>query len=193
MTAARSLALHEGQTDPNPRTSCRLIVLRGPSAAGKSTVARELARTCPDKVAILEEDYFRRVILQRKDEDRVACGRMLRASALAALASGYHVVLEGILAAGHYGSTITDLATRSPRESFLYYFDVSLEETLHRHQSKPIASEVPPASLRDWYGAASPLGHPGEMIIPETFTLTQAVRFIQQTSGVVKALPRVAT
>jgi hypothetical protein len=58
---------------------------------------------------------------------------------------------------------------------------------------KPIASEVPPASLRDWLGAASPLGHPGEIIIPETFTLTQAVRFIQETSGMVYASPGIAT
>jgi hypothetical protein len=57
---------------------------------------------------------------------------------------------------------------------------------------KPIASEVPPASLGDWLGAASPPGHPGE-IIPETFTLTQAVRFIQETSGMVYASPGIAT
>jgi predicted kinase len=164
-------------------TGCRLVVLRGPSAAGKSTVAAELARTISGKVAVLEEDYFRRVILQRKDEDRVACKRMLHACALAALASGFHVVLEGILNSRYYGAAIADLAARNPGPTFLYYFDIRMAETLRRHQSKPIASEVASSSLRDWYGAASPLGHPGEMIISENLTVEQAARFIGRTSG----------
>jgi predicted kinase len=158
-------------------------VLRGPSAAGKSTVAAELARQCPDKTAILEEDYFRRVILQRRDDDRAACRRMLRDCSQAALDAGFHVVLEGILATRHYGPVIADLLGRKPGVSFLFYFDVSLAETLNRHQSKSIADVVPESSLRDWYGAASPLCHPAEMIIPETCTVQQAVRLIQATTG----------
>jgi predicted kinase len=177
----------DGDSDPSTRDARCLLVLRGPSAAGKSTVASELASACVGKMAILEEDYFRRVVLQRKDEDRVACRRMLHASALAALESGFHVVLDGILNAGHYREMIADLADRTPGGTFLYYFDVSLEETLRRHQTKPIAGHVPPSSLRDWYGAASPLGHPAEMIIPETFTPKQAMLFIQQTSGLASA------
>jgi len=183
----------DGASDADRRAGCRLIVLRGPSAAGKSTVAAELARACASKVAILEEDYFRRVILQRKDEDRTACTRMLHASALAALDSGFHVVLEGILNARYYRWVIGDLAARNPGRSFLYYFDITLEETLRRHQGKPIAGEVAPSSVRDWYSAASPVGHPGEMIIPESFTAQHTVRFIQQTSGLASASPAVTT
>lgn len=167
----------------------RLLVLRGPSAAGKSTVAAEVAQACPEKVAILEEDCVRRVVLRRQDEDRVACRRMLRASAMAALESGFHVVLEGILTARHYREMIGDLAAENPGRTYVFYFDVSLQETVRRHQTKPIAGDVAPSLLRDWYSAASPLGLPIETVIPETFTVEQAVRFIQQTSGLARAFP----
>jgi predicted kinase len=185
MTAAQSLGPSRAQADLG--AECRLIVLRGPSAAGKSTVACELARS--RKVAILQEDYFRRVILQRRDEARSACRRMLHASALAGLESGFHVVLEGILNSVHYASIIEDLVARWPERSFLYYFDVSLGETLRRHESKPIAGNVPPSCLREWYAAATPLGLPGEMVIPETFTLGQTVDFIERTSGLASHSP----
>jgi predicted kinase len=163
-------------------TACRLVVLRGLSAAGKSTVASELARTCADKVAVLEEDYFRRVVLRRQDKDRVACRRVQCACAVAALDSGFHVILDGILNARYYRAVIAELLARSPDTSSLYYFDVSLEETLRRHASKPIASDVPVSSLRDWYAAASPLGHVAETLIPEVFSVEQAVQLVQQTS-----------
>jgi hypothetical protein len=78
---------------------------------------------------------------------------------------------------------IADLAARNPGPTFLYYFDIRMAETLRRHQSKPIANDVASSSLRDWYGAASPLGHPGEMIISENLTVEQAARFIGRTSG----------
>lgn len=168
-------------------TECRLIVLRGPSAAGKSTVACELARG--RKVAVLQEDYFRRVILQLRDDDRSACRRMLHAGVLAGLESGFGVILEGILNSVYYAPMIEDLMSRWPERSFLYYFDVGLGETLRRHESKPIAGNVSPSSLRDWYAAATPLDLPGEMVIPETFTLGQTVRFIERTSGLVSRSP----
>ncbi len=126
-------------------------MLRGPSASGKTTAASALARVCEGKAAVLEEDYFRRVVLQPKDDDRVACRRMLHACALAALDSGFHVVLEGILNARHYRELIADLAGRNPGRRFLYYFDVSLEETSGVTRPKPIAGQVAQLSLREWY------------------------------------------
>jgi hypothetical protein len=114
---------------------------------------------------------------------------MLHASALAGLDSGFHVVLEGILNSVHYAAMIEDLVARWPERSFLYFLDVSLGETLRRHESKPIAGNVSPSSLREWYAAAAPLDLPGEMVIPETFTLGQTVRFIERTSGLASHSP----
>ena len=132
---------------------------------------------------MLEEDYFRRVILQRRDDDRTACKRMLRECALVALDAGFHVVLEGILVARHHEQVVTDLLAHNPGTRFLFYFEVSLAESLNRHRAKPIADVGHESSLREWYGAAAPLHHRGEKIIPETWTVQQAVDFIQVTAG----------
>ncbi|WP_369126453.1 phosphotransferase-like protein [Cryobacterium aureum] len=39
-----------------------LIVLRGNSGSGKSTIAQQLQSELPEQAAIFSQDYFRRVI-----------------------------------------------------------------------------------------------------------------------------------
>ncbi len=47
----------------------------------------------------------------------------------------------------------------------VFYLDVSLEETLRRHEFGPLRAEVPPERLREWYVAHDLLGVPGEVVL----------------------------
>lgn len=161
----------------------KLIIVRGPSASGKSTVARMLAQKSTRKIAVLEEDYFRRTILQSRDETRAACKQMLLSNSLAALAHGYDVILEGILNIKHYGPVLDQLFKNHPKNNHLFYFDVSLAETQRRHRYKPIANDVSDQQLAEWYAAASPSGHSFEKIIPQSFSLKQAISFLEREVG----------
>lgn len=164
----------------------KLIILRGPSASGKSTVAREIVERSDRKIAWLEEDHFRRVILQTKEPPelrREICKQMLSDNARTLLSFGFDVVVEGILSKKHYIETIEGWCTEHAGESYIFHFDVSLEETFKRHQTKPIADNVTDDQLREWYAAGAPLGLDAEELIPESFSKEQAISHIQKVAG----------
>jgi predicted kinase len=164
----------------------KLIVLRGNSASGKSTVARRLRDVCARKIALVEQDYLRRIVLKDRD---IASGDnidQIYQTATFALARGYDVVLDGILVFHHYGEMLRKLATLCPDHHF-YYFDVSLEETLRRHATKPIAQEVGEHRLREWYRAGDVTGFANETIIPEAAPVEEAVALIVRRSGLDQA------
>ncbi len=47
--------------------SSRLVVLRGPSGTGKSSTARRLREHLDRSVALIEQDYLRRIVLKELD------------------------------------------------------------------------------------------------------------------------------
>ena len=64
------------------------------------------------------------------------------------LGTGYDVVLEGIMLEAHYGEMLRELLGTHPGPSHVFYLDVPLDETLRRHEGRPLRSEVPPQKLR---------------------------------------------
>ncbi|SFH68268.1 hypothetical protein SAMN05216561_101441 [Nocardioides psychrotolerans] len=76
---------------------------------------------------------------------------------------GVHVILEGILVAEHYRSMLHELVSEHPGPSYVFYLDVPREETVRRHQARPLGVEVPVEEFRGWYAAADLLGVPGEL------------------------------
>ena len=126
-----------------------LIVLRGNSASGKSTVAQALRGGYGYGLAWVEQDYLRRILLREHD---VAGGRniaLIDLNVLYALAAGYHVVLEGILYARHYGQMLR--ALHHDFGGHWYYFDLPFEETLRRHATRPLSAHVGEEILRGWF------------------------------------------
>lgn len=73
-----------------------LVVLRGNSGSGKSTVSRMLQQELGWPTAVLEQDYFCRVVFDEPDQKRRAHADLLEASGAHCLQQGHHVVLDGI-------------------------------------------------------------------------------------------------
>jgi adenylylsulfate kinase-like enzyme len=94
MEVAASAAVARGRT--------RLIVLRGNSGAGKSTVARELRAELGCGVAIVDQDTVRRKLARERDVEHGVNIGLIEHIVRYTLASDYVVILEGILHAGHY-------------------------------------------------------------------------------------------
>jgi predicted kinase len=90
----------------------------------------------------------------------------------------YTVIVESILSKPKYKDTLVKLADSTAYTSHFFYIDVSLEETLKRHKTKPIADEVTDEQLRSWYQPKNYLDVPGEVIIDETSTLDETVNLI---------------
>ena len=72
-----------------------------------------------------------------------------------------------------------NLVNEADCDSYIYYIDVSLEETLKRHRTKPIVDEVTDEQLTSWYQPKNYLDVSEEIIIDETSTLEKTVALIK--------------
>ncbi len=160
-----------------------LIVVRGNSGAGKSSVAMALRSACEGRIAWVSQDLLRSTILKERDRPGAANIGLIDQVARYSLDHGYHVVLDGILYADRYEPMPAGLRRDHRGQSFFYYLDVSLAETLSRHGTRPQATEFGPDDLRAWYRARDLLACVGEQVIPEASTLRQTTARILGDTG----------
>jgi predicted kinase len=116
-------------------------VLRGNSASGKSTIAREVRNRCGRGIAIIGQDVVRREILWEKDEPTSVNIGMIDVMARHALDAGMHVIIEGILSRQSYGAMLAGLVRDHRGTTSCFYLDVPFDETVRRHATKPQAAE----------------------------------------------------
>lgn len=174
------------------RPDTRLVVIRGNSASGKSSVAQGLRDHYGRGIAIVGQDVIRRNVLREHDTARGANIALLSTIARAALDAGFHVVLEGILYADRYGHMITSLVRDHRGVSRCYYLDVPLEATLVRHASKADAAylaHVTDAHLTSWYRELDLLPGGLETVIPADSTLRDTVARIVRETDLTAAAP----
>ena len=115
-----------------------LIVVRGNSGSGKSSVARAVRDAYDHRgLALVSQDVIRRDILRELDKPEAVNIGLIDAISRYALDHGHHVILEGILAASRYSSMLQKLRRDHSGTSSFFYLDVSYEETLRRHSTRP--------------------------------------------------------
>lgn len=156
-----------------------LILLRGNSGSGKSTTAKLLRDKMLEfqpsrKVAIIEQDYWRRYVLKEKETKGSDNIGLIEQTVHYVLERGYDVILEGIFYSKRYGNMLRQLLAVSA-ENHVYYFDIPLDETLRRHTTKPNAHEFGEAEMRSWYHSHDVLGTEGERTLTETLSQEQIV------------------
>ncbi|MGW1272964.1 AAA family ATPase [Streptomyces sp. NPDC002491] len=167
----------------------RLIVLRGNSASGKSTVAASLRDRFGRGLALVAQDNLRREVLRERDRPGAANIGLIDAVARYALDAGYHVVLEGLLYADHYGAMLARLRADHRGPTHAYYLDVPFAETLVRHAAKPIAHDVGEADLRDWYRPLDLLPGGAETVIGADSALADTVGRVLRETGLDRLPP----
>ena len=115
----------------------KLVIIRGNSGSGKTTTAKALQHRLGRNIMVLSQDVIRREILWVKDGFGTEALPLL----MDMLQYGYHhcemVILEGILDAEYYRPLFELASELLGREIFAYYYDLTFEETLIRHQTKP--------------------------------------------------------
>lgn len=129
-----------GMTTDSPPT--QLVILRGNSASGKSSVAAGLRARYGRGIALVSQDTLRRDVLRERDVPGGANIGLIDLTVRHALEHGFHTVLEGMLYVAHYGVMLAGLLADHPGRTHCFYLDVPFEETLLRHATKPIADEV---------------------------------------------------
>jgi predicted kinase len=167
---------------PTGTPHTRLIVIRGNSGSGKSTIARQLQRGHGRGCAVVDQDHLRRKVLRERDRAGGLAPALIAQTVRFALDHGYHVVLEGIMFSDRYGGMIRDLRRAHRGATHLFYLDVSLDETLRRHATRPQAAEFTPEQMRGWYAPRDLLGFGDEQIIGESSGLAATVAHIAATA-----------
>ncbi|MEU3657889.1 AAA family ATPase [Streptomyces sp. NPDC032161] len=161
----------------------RLVVLRGNSASGKSSVAAGLRGAFGRGLAVVGQDNLRRTVLRERDRPGAANIGLIDLTARYALDTGYHVVVEGILYTDHYGDMLARLRADHRGPTHGYYLDVPFEETVARHATKPIADDVSEARLRELYRPRDLLSGGVETVIGADSTLAASVERIMRDTG----------
>lgn len=174
-----------------PVAQTTLVVIRGNSGSGKTTTAREVRRRYGRGAALIEQDYFRRIVLREHGGSAmspVAPG-FIDVNVRHLLGAGYHVVLEGILDGRGYASMLRQLLADHTGPSHVFYLDVDFDETVRRHLGRAEPIPVTAEQMREWHIPLDVLGVDGEHVVPQSSTFEQTVATILTTSRLTDAAP----
>ena len=114
----------------------KIIILRGNSGSGKTTVARALQKKFGYNTMMISQDEIRRNILWVKDGvDTKALPLMIEL-----MKYGYEhcdvVILEGIMYDEWYSPLFKTANELYGMDIYAYYFDIPFEETVRRHNTR---------------------------------------------------------
>lgn len=161
----------------------KLVIIRGNSGSGKSTIARLVQEGLGENTMLVPQDVIRREMLFVKDRVGNPAINLISKIALYGKEIGYNVVLEGILSKKLYDNMLSDLISKYSDNVYVFYMDVSFEETLRRHDTKPKRDEYGEEKMKEWWLEKDYLNLPNEYIIPENYDVTEAVDYILATVG----------
>ena len=129
----------------------KLIILRGNSGSGKSTIAKKLQNRFGANTMLISQDVIRRDVLKVKDGKNTPALPLMKELLIYGHNHSNIVILEGIMYADWY-KPLFDLSVQLyGSEIYAYYFDLPFEETLKRHQTKPNCHEFGEEAMRGWW------------------------------------------
>lgn len=156
----------------------KLIIIRGNSGSGKSSVAKGLQRRFGRNTLVIPQDTVRRELLWAHDGYNTAALPLL----ISLLHYGHEhsevVILEGILNANWYKPLFEDAVALFGKDIYAYYYDLSFEETLKRHETKNNRFDFGETEMRQWWNEKDYIGFIPEKTIGEKMSLDEAVDMI---------------
>lgn len=129
----------------------KLIILRGNSGSGKTTIAKELQKSFGRNTMLISQDVVRRDILRVKDGENTEALPLMKELLTYGRNHCEIVILEGIMYADWYKPLFELAVQLYGTYIFAYYFDLPFEETLKRHQTKPNCNEFGEEAMRRWW------------------------------------------
>lgn len=129
----------------------KLIILRGNSASGKTTVAKELQKKFGRNTMLISQDAIRWEMLWVKDRPENEAIPLMQALLKYGYAHNEVVILEGIMYAEWYNPLFELAGQLYGTDIYAYYFDLSFEETARRHQTRLKCNDFGAEDMRKWW------------------------------------------
>ena len=145
----------------------KLIMLRGNSGSGKTTVARELQELFGRGTMVLSQDLIRREVLHERDGIDPPALPLIRQMLQYGSENCEVVILEGIFIADWYRELFETAIEWYGSDIYAYYFDIPFEETVRRHRTRAKAAEFGADEMRKWWKEKDYLDLIKETIITE--------------------------
>ena len=157
----------------------KLIILRGNSGSGKTSAAKALQEKFGPNTMRISHDMIRMEMLHTSGKIGVEKSEPLMIELLQyGRAHSEITVLEGILPAEPYRRLFETAKEEYGENIFAYYYDLSFEETLRRHGTKPNRGDFGEEDMRRWWLEKDLLPDIPETILTEEWSLEDAVEKI---------------
>lgn len=156
----------------------KLIIIRGNSGSGKTTVAKALQQKFGHNTMVISHDVVRRDMLWVKDGAGTKALPLLIHLLQYGRKNSEIVILEGILDAEVYRDLFETAKKEFSSNIYAYYYDLPFEETLLRHQTKPNCHEFGEADMRRWWNEKDLIGSIPETLFTKEISLDDAVELI---------------
>ena len=157
----------------------KLIILRGNSGSGKTTVAKLLQARIGSNTMVISHDMIRMQILNVRGEEGVVKSQALMIDLLRYGKRHSEVtILEGILPSKEYLSLFEVAIEEYNGNIYSYYWDVPFEETLVRHRTKPNRNNFGEEDMKRWWKEKDYLDTIPQTIIEKDLSLDDTVNLI---------------
>ena len=156
-----------------------IIILRGNSGSGKSTIAKTLQRELGHGTFLIPQDLVRREMIFVHDEPNNKSIDLLINLVNWGCSNCKIVILEGILRSKTYERLFNFISSEFGNNILAYYFDLPFKETLRRHNTRDKSKEFGEDSLRKWWTEKDYLSNITEKKITQDLTIDEIVDLIK--------------
>ena len=143
----------------------KLIILRGNSGSGKTTIAKLLQKSLGEETLLVSQDIVRREMLMVPDLQGNMSIELIKRITEFGKGTCKVVILEGILKKQVYEELLLDLVDYFDYHVYAYYFDLPFTETVERHKLRSSAKEFGEVRLNTWWIPHDQLGINGEVML----------------------------
>lgn len=156
----------------------KLIIIRGNSRSGKTTTAKRLQTYLGPGTLLVSQDIVRREMLKIKDREGNLAIDLIRQIAEYGKNKSEFTIVEGILYTSIYGEMLKHLIHFFDRNAYTYYFDLSFEETVKRHNASTKKTEFGIDSMRTWWNPNDYLNVDGESLLTSDLSQDDVLKLI---------------
>ena len=154
----------------------KIIIIRGNSGSGKTTVANELCNRLGADCMLLSQDVIRRDLLHTKDGENSVAIDLLKQLIIFGKAHSNIIVLEGILNS-HWYKQLFDCIRKNFNNIYAYYYDISFDETVKRFLTKN-NTDYTAQDMKRWWKKNDLIGFNEEKIISKDMSVNDVVEMI---------------
>lgn len=154
----------------------KVILIRGNSGSGKTTIANELHDILGAGNLLISQDYVRRTMLKVCDSPMNLAIGLMESMIDYSIKNCEYTIVEGILINNKYVDMLRNTLRKADIVN-VYYYDLSFEETLRRHDTKN-NTDFGSSRMKDWFTPHDFIGIENEKSISEDVTKDDAIKLI---------------